>query len=1065
MRTRTRIVGLLATLILIGILIGLPATLLALGANPIPRVLPTLEQIRSAFTTPDDGTLAMGAIKVIAWASWITLTGSILLEIGARLRGLRAPRIPGLSLPQGAARQLVSTALLLFVISPAPATNAPAAPVPTANSAATIATTPHQTFTTSLAPAGATKATTPRTYTVKPGDTLWRIAARELGDPNRWHDITALNPHVAEHPDLIHAGTVLTLPAPASAGRSHTYVIQHGDTLSGIAARELGDASQYPAIFEASRHTLQPGGVHLVDPDAIDVGQTLTIPGATTETRPSAPPAPAPTAQPAPAPVTPQTQAPDRDPADTVPAVPAVPVVPAGAAHSTPGSAATEAVADHAAPAPWLLAGLTGGGAILAGSLLMLLRRRRRAQSRHRRPGRTLATPTSGLTPVEKTITTVGAQTAPTVEHMDHILRRLAAARCAQGEPMPVLAAVELTTTHLVLHLAEPAQLSSPWEGDTDGRQWTIAADLPLDQVGPPIPDQPAPYPLLVTIGLGDDEQVWLLNIEDHNVSITGDPTYGQDFVRYLAAEVACNPWSAGVQVACLGVAAELGSLNPDRIHVYDPAGADVDPIAEFLADAVATIDRVDEEDTDVTTARARQSGADAWPARVLLVDAANSNPGLDQLLDLVHVQAGRTATTIVVAGTRANVQGLALHVTADGRVTLPEAGLDLVAVGLTSDEALGCAALLAHTDSVTQAAVPADPDATEGWRAYSDEAGALRPDHTLPRHDPDHLPDDHGTVTLLEHTDDTYLQAAATTAEDLQALAPRVGHDLRRDVEVADPTLDDDLAMWFHPDSALPKLHLLGPVRATTRGTPLTKRKPYMTELLAYIALRRLGATPDEVADTFNITKAKARDYVLTIRQWLGTNPRTGTYHLPDARLAPAAAIRDVPVYQVLDLLIDADLFRRLRVRGEARGGAEGIEDLRTALRLVDGRPFDYPVEREHGGGWAWLIEGDRLDEHLTVAIVDVAHVVTTHALASGDLPGARMAAETAALAAPHEEIPCLDLAAVAAAEGKHAEARRIIRDEVCNRTDDDNAPSELPPRTEKILRRRQGWTDTKAS
>lgn len=103
--------------------------------------------------------------------------------------------------------------------------------------------------------------------------------------------------------------------------------------------------------------------------------------------------------------------------------------------------------------------------------------------------------------------------------------------------------------------------------------------------------------------------------------------------------------------------------------------------------------------------------------------------------------------------------------------------------------------------------------------------------------------------------------------------------------------------------------------------------------------------------------------------------------------------------------------------------------------------------------------------DEHLAVAIVDVAHVVTTHALASGDLSGARMAAETAALAAPHEEIPRLDLASVAAAEGKHAEARRIIRDEVCNRTDDDAAPPELPARTDEILRRRPGWTDSKAS
>ncbi len=110
MRTRTRLVGLLATLILLGIVIGLPAILLALGANPIPRSLPTLEQLRSAVTTPDDGTLALGAIKVIAWASWIILTGSILLEITARLRCLPAPRVPGLSVPQGAAHRLVTAA-------------------------------------------------------------------------------------------------------------------------------------------------------------------------------------------------------------------------------------------------------------------------------------------------------------------------------------------------------------------------------------------------------------------------------------------------------------------------------------------------------------------------------------------------------------------------------------------------------------------------------------------------------------------------------------------------------------------------------------------------------------------------------------------------------------------------------------------------------------------------------------------------------------------------------------------------------------------------------------------
>jgi nucleoid-associated protein YgaU len=51
-----------------------------------------------------------------------------------------------------------------------------------------------------------------RLYTVQAGDTLEGIAARELGDASRWPEIVALNRHAISDPDQIFVGQVLILP-------------------------------------------------------------------------------------------------------------------------------------------------------------------------------------------------------------------------------------------------------------------------------------------------------------------------------------------------------------------------------------------------------------------------------------------------------------------------------------------------------------------------------------------------------------------------------------------------------------------------------------------------------------------------------------------------------------------------------------------------------------------------------------------------------------------------------------------------------------------------------------
>ena len=364
---------------------------------------------------------------------------------------------------------------------------------------------------------------------------------------------------------------------------------------------------------------------------------------------------------------------------------------------------------------------------------------------------------------------------------------------------------------------------------------------------------------------------------------------------------------------------------------------------------------------------------------------------------------------------------------------------LDLIAVGLTQDEALGCAQLLSVGTTTEDVPMPVS-DNSQGWQALSDEAGAVREELTLPREAADE-------PTSCIVPVDQPLPPSTLTA-DLDVLDPKVPEATRHVVEQTDPDLDADVTDWFADDCTRPRLTLLGPVMVRAHGKAIAKRKPFYTEVLSYLALREHGSTPDELATALGYTNlTTVRTAVTTVRDWLGTNPRTGRQHLPAANDSAAAKARGVAVYQVDDLLIDLELFRRLRLRGQARG-QEGIEDLVTALRLVSGRPFD----QLRPGGWSWLAEANH-EHYMVCAIVDVAHLLTTHFLLTGELNRARAATETALLAAPYDEIPKLDLTAILRAEGHDAEAARIIDEDICNASDEDGLPIELGDRTQQLL------------
>lgn len=104
-------------------------------------------------------------------------------------------------------------------------------------------------------------------HTVVKGDTLSAIADAQYGVMRLYDGIFEANTPMLKHPDEIYPGQVLRIP-PVEAP---THTVSKGETLGAIAKHWYGDAKAYTRIFEANRDVL-------ASPDAIEVGQQLTIP-------------------------------------------------------------------------------------------------------------------------------------------------------------------------------------------------------------------------------------------------------------------------------------------------------------------------------------------------------------------------------------------------------------------------------------------------------------------------------------------------------------------------------------------------------------------------------------------------------------------------------------------------------------------------------------------------------------------------------------------------------------------------------------------------------------------
>jgi LysM repeat protein len=978
--TRTRrtpgdiIRGLAAVIALATFVIGVPIALLTVAPWSFPETWPTWSVVVEALTRPDDGTLLLGVIQLIAWVAWAAFTISVITELAAATRHVNVPRLPLLGGAQRLAATLVTTAGLLIVtsapsISTATAAESvvattPAGPVPGSHPYAPASSTVRAPATPTPAAQHATVTTTGPTVVVQRGDTLWDLAERHLGDGHRYTEILDLNlgrqqtdGRALDDAHWIYPGWRLLLPhdamapehtthAPTTSVPDDAYMVEPGDTLWDIAAERLGDPHRYPEIVDLNLGVPQPDGGMLTDADVIEPGWRLALP-ASHGAAAGVATTPDPIREPSDEPEQVAEGSPTRPPVDdgslpvddaTAPADDADTGIEERAApaddvrpDTDDATSVSDDVLDDAdassSPHTFYL-GLT---ALAAAGVIGELARRRKLQQRARRTGKRIALPAEGSPARDAERTLRDAVPPLTISALKQALLNLAS-RCYTAErDLPRLAAITLTSAELVLHLAEDdPDAVEPFTG-TGSRTWSashaaLVADADIDD-----PGRPEPYPALVTLGHTVDGTV-LLNLEAAGtLTLTGDPDAAADVLRALVAELATSDLTgrigliAGPEFAALAAACATARLQTTT------AGSLNTLIAQRGTDVTHALRDAGVDDT--LQARSDRTVGDLWlPVVYVTTD--------------VPTRAAPWSGSAVIGVGRPTADAWTMNVDADHATLAP---LDLAVRPQRLSEAdLGDLVGLLTTANQTDGDDPAGAEPS----MKEEIADAL-----------------------------TAIPAPATVTEGA-AETP-----------------------------ALLRINVLGPISiegvVTGDDTHLSRRS---TELLVYLALRGQATGPELDEALWHgqrIDNQTRNSLVYRTRQRVGAEvlPIVG----PDGlyRLGHSVSC-------------DWTEFQTLAHRG-LTAGPDGVEDLQAALNLVRDRPLVGVRDRDYT--WA---EHDI--QHAISTIADVAHVLSRHRTLAGELHDALGSATKGLRADACSELLVTDAITAAEGMGDADEVDRLI-------------------------------------
>lgn len=817
-----------------------------------------------------------------------------------------------------------------------------------------------------------------------------------------------------------------------------SYTVRPGDYLSKIADEQLGDGDRWPELYEANKGEEQPNGQVFDDPDRIYPGQEIALPGRGSDSadkppardghEPSkpaekdpAPPRPAPDAEPS-EPATPSpSQSRTADPSATVTPSPA-PKTPA------PGKPAPEATpaAEDGQTTTGMRAGMVGLGAtgVLAAGLVGTLATRRILQQRRRRRGRRIPMP-SGQTALTE-IALRSADAGEELTMLDRALRTAAAALAKEGRQLPALAAVQLGIEGARLHLDAPVPAVAPFTTDpSQSAVWWCPADS-----GELLPPQESrevdpPYPGLVALGEDDQGAIVLVDLE-HTGALHLTGQLRGEVLRTLALTLALSPLAEQLDIAVAGedTAPGLAMLDSDRVTPYPDLADAVQALQAHHAEQQQALDGLGDGGDGADMPMAEMGGL--WP--LVVVADLDSCPAPERTRDVLWEVLGqqpRSAVAVVTSSTAVpEAAGEAWSVDTDlPYVTVPGTSVS-VALSVCSDAEYASildVALTADTPGDVPAPVqepaaaaesvesqqlsPVVPSETKAPSAREAAEPAGRPglmaafadleddSSDEDEENPAALPAGPESVPGPEPLPTASPSPGTPVLPSLSSPTPRVSSRIPDPVgpEEATPARDTVIPLPEQPDGSgaaggpdRPLVQVLGTVDLLgANGTVKSNRRTLALEMTAWLVLHP-GANHhqlDEVLAPGGIVTRDTRNTRLgDVRRWLGADAQ-GNKHLPHVSSQPDK------LYRLADVDCDWDRFQQLAHSGRAADGPVGEQLLRQALELVRGRPFSGIPSRRY----AWA---ESLAQEMVSGVVDAADDLAERYLARGGARNALWAA-----------------------------------------------------------------------